>query len=160
MLLTVERDRLLRLCACSSDDERVLVPVERWRCAVTQTAVSTRSRLCRLRSAQSRLIQCRPTHASAVLRHVAHVCQPLLLLRRYKCFLFIHQQQCQFSALTLPVGRQEEHPACKSWLIWCWCGYLSEARYRLFAYTPWVKKTRHLTLAHNFTKYWPIFKIL
>ena len=22
------------------------------------------------------------------------------------------------------------------------------------------KKTRHLTLAHNFTKYWPIFKIL
>ena len=26
--------------------------------------------------------------------------------------------------------------------------------------TPWVKKTRHLSLAHNFTKYWPIFKIL
>jgi len=26
--------------------------------------------------------------------------------------------------------------------------------------TPWVKKTRHLTLAHNFTKYLPIFKIL
>ena len=26
--------------------------------------------------------------------------------------------------------------------------------------TLWVKKTRHLTLAHNFTKYWPIFKIL
>jgi len=25
--------------------------------------------------------------------------------------------------------------------------------------TPLVKK-RHLTLAHNFTKYWPIFKIL
>ena len=22
------------------------------------------------------------------------------------------------------------------------------------------KKTRHLTLAHNFTKYWPILKIL
>jgi len=22
------------------------------------------------------------------------------------------------------------------------------------------QKTRHLTLAHNFTKYWPIFKIL
>jgi len=27
-------------------------------------------------------------------------------------------------------------------------------------YTKWVKKTRHRTLAHNFTKYWPIFKIL
>ena len=26
--------------------------------------------------------------------------------------------------------------------------------------TPLVKKTRHLTVAHNFTKYWPIFKIL
>ena len=26
--------------------------------------------------------------------------------------------------------------------------------------TPWVKKTRHQTLAHNFTKYEPIFKIL
>ena len=26
--------------------------------------------------------------------------------------------------------------------------------------TLWVKKTRHLTLAHNFTKYLPIFKIL
>jgi len=26
--------------------------------------------------------------------------------------------------------------------------------------TLWVKKTRHLTLAHNFTKYWPIFKII
>ena len=25
--------------------------------------------------------------------------------------------------------------------------------------TLWVKKTRHLTLAHNLTKYWPIFKI-
>ena len=69
----------------------------------------------------------------------------------------------------------------------CWCGYLSGVRCRLSAYgaadataipkpgcrgkeaikrvyrpttTLLVKKTRHLTLAHNFTKYWPIFKIL
>ena len=27
-------------------------------------------------------------------------------------------------------------------------------------YTVSQKKTRHQTLAHNFTKYWPIFKIL
>jgi len=27
-------------------------------------------------------------------------------------------------------------------------------------YTMSQKKTRHQTLAHNFTKYWPIFKIL
>ena len=26
--------------------------------------------------------------------------------------------------------------------------------------TLWVKKTRHLTLANNFTNYWPIFRIL
>ena len=30
-----------------------------------------------------------------------------------------------FSALTLLVGRQEEHPACKNWVVGCWCGCLS-----------------------------------
>jgi len=39
-----------------------------------------------------------------------------------------------FSALTLSVGRQEEHPACKNWVMRCWCGYLSGARCILFAY--------------------------
>ena len=39
-----------------------------------------------------------------------------------------------FSALMLLVGRQEEHPACKNWVVGCWCGYLSGARCRLFAY--------------------------
>ena len=37
-----------------------------------------------------------------------------------------------FGALTLLVGRQEEHPACKN----CCCGYLSGATCRLFAYGP------------------------
>ena len=61
-----------------------------------------------------------------------------------------------FSALTLLAGRQEEHPACKNWLMrcWCgywrqeehpacknwvtrcWCGYLSGAKCRSFAYGP------------------------
>jgi len=41
-----------------------------------------------------------------------------------------------FSALTLLVGRQEEQPACKNWVMRCWCGYLSEARCRLFACVP------------------------
>jgi len=41
-----------------------------------------------------------------------------------------------FSALTLLVGRQEEHPACKNWVTRCWCGYLSGVRCRLFAYGP------------------------
>jgi len=39
-----------------------------------------------------------------------------------------------FSALILLVGRQEEHSVCKNWVTRCWCGYLSEARCRLFAY--------------------------
>jgi len=41
-----------------------------------------------------------------------------------------------FSALTLLVRRQEEHSACKNWVMRCWCGYLSGARCRLFAYGP------------------------
>jgi len=37
-----------------------------------------------------------------------------------------------FSALTLLVGRQEGHPACKkNWVVGCWRGYLSGARCRL-----------------------------
>ena len=39
-----------------------------------------------------------------------------------------------FSVLTLLVGRQEEHPACKNCVMRCWCGFLSGARCRLFAY--------------------------
>ena len=37
-----------------------------------------------------------------------------------------------FSALTLLVGRQEGHPACKKTrVVGCWHGYLSGARCRL-----------------------------
>ena len=35
------------------------------------------------------------------------------------------------NALTLLVGRQEEHPACKNWAVGCRRGYLSGARCRL-----------------------------
>jgi len=42
---------------------------------------------------------------------------------------------CAFSALTLLVGWQEGHPACKNWVLGCWCGYQSWARCRL-AYGP------------------------
>ena len=31
-----------------------------------------------------------------------------------------------FSALTLLAGWQEEHPACKNWVMRCWCGYLEQ----------------------------------
>jgi len=33
--------------------------------------------------------------------------------------------------LPLLVWRCEEHPACKNWVMRCWCGYLSGARCRL-----------------------------
>ena len=39
------------------------------------------------------------------------------------------------SALTLLVGLQQEHPVCKNCVMRCWCGYLSGARCRLFAYS-------------------------
>ena len=41
-----------------------------------------------------------------------------------------------FNALTLLVVCQEVHPACKNWVMRCWCGCLSGARCRLFAYGP------------------------
>ena len=44
-------------------------------------------------------------------------------------------QQC-FSALTLLVGWQEGHPACKNWVVRYWRGYLSGARCKWFAYGP------------------------
>jgi len=40
------------------------------------------------------------------------------------------------NALTLLVGRQEEHLACKNWVMRCCHGYLSRARCKWFAYGP------------------------
>jgi len=47
-----------------------------------------------------------------------------------------HSLKIAFIALTLLAGRQEEHLACKNSVRRSWCGYLSEARNRLFAYGP------------------------
>jgi len=44
--------------------------------------------------------------------------------------------QGTFSALTLLVGQQEGHPACKNWLVRYWRGYLSGLRCKWFAYGP------------------------
>ena len=41
-----------------------------------------------------------------------------------------------FSDLTLLAGHWEEQPACKNWVMRCWCDYLSGVRCRLFAYGP------------------------
>ena len=50
-----------------------------------------------------------------------------------------------FSALTLLVGRQEGHPACKNRVVRCWRGYLSGARCRL-AYGPADATATHCLL--------------
>jgi len=50
-----------------------------------------------------------------------------------------------FSALTLLVGRQEGHPACKNLSGGCWRGYLSGARCRL-AYGPADATATHCLL--------------
>jgi len=44
---------------------------------------------------------------------------------------FLVQVMSAFSALTLLVGRQEGHPACKNQVVGCWRGYLSGAGCRL-----------------------------
>ena len=50
-----------------------------------------------------------------------------------------------FSALTLLVGRQEGHPACKNRVVGCWRGYLPGARCRL-AYVPADATATHCLL--------------
>ena len=47
-----------------------------------------------------------------------------------------HRLSGAFSALTPLVGRQEEHPACKNWVMRCQCGCLSGVKCSLFAYGP------------------------
>jgi len=49
---------------------------------------------------------------------------------------FDHLLVSAFSALTLLVGWQEGHPACKNWVMRYWHGYLSGARCRWFTYGP------------------------
>ena len=41
-----------------------------------------------------------------------------------------------FGARTLLVRCQEEHPACRNWVMRCWCGSLSGARCKCFPYGP------------------------
>jgi len=50
-----------------------------------------------------------------------------------------------FSALTLLVGQDEGHPACKNRVVGCWHGYLSGARCRL-AYGPTDATATHCLL--------------
>ena len=70
-----------------------------------------------------------------------NVCSMLLLwMWEISFLLFV------FTALTLLVGCQEEHPASKNWVMRCWCGYLSGVRYRLFAYGPADATASHISI--------------
>jgi len=96
--------------------------------------------MCKVRHQQQ---QWRPAH----WLHWCLVSSRLCFVQQYSklswrwSLIFSIQFHCSssktpFTALTLLVGRQEEHPACKNWVMRCWCGYLSGARCRLFAYGP------------------------
>jgi len=50
-----------------------------------------------------------------------------------------------FGALTLLVGQQEGHPACKNWVVGWWHGYLFGARCR-FACGPADATATHYLL--------------
>ena len=59
----------------------------------------------------------------------------VLIMFRLHFFVYLGSVFVAFSALTLLVGRQEGHPACKKQSGGCWRGYLTGARCRL-AYGP------------------------
>jgi len=60
-------------------------------------------------------------------------------------FLCLSRAVSAFSALTLLVGRQEGHPACKKRVVGCWHGCLFGARCRL-AYGPADATATHCLL--------------
>ena len=53
----------------------------------------------------------------------------------YYYLLIINYINC-LQCFDILVGCQEKHPACKNWVMRCWCGYRSGARCWLFAYFP------------------------
>jgi len=57
----------------------------------------------------------------------------------------INIDHCAFNALTLLVGRQEGHPACKNLVVGCCRGHLSGVRCRL-AYGPADATATHCLL--------------
>jgi len=61
-----------------------------------------------------------------------------MMLLSYKTpfFSILPVNLSAFSALTLLVGQQEGHLACKKRVVMYWRGYLYEARCKLFAYGP------------------------
>ena len=57
------------------------------------------------------------------------------------------QRPVTTAADLVATDHSRSRPACKNWVMRCWCGYLSEVRCRLFAYGPAdataIPKPRH-----------------
>ena len=51
-------------------------------------------------------------------------------------YLFVYIWWFCLQCLGTVCWASEEHPVCKNWVMRSWCGYLSGARCRLFAYGP------------------------
>ena len=68
----------------------------------------------------------------------------LVLSATFLCWILLCTKSA-FSALTLLVGRQEGHPACKNRVVGYWRGNLSGARCRL-AYGPADATATHCLL--------------
>jgi len=79
----------------------------------------------------------------ATVVHRSGCCTVVSIHMNCSCILIA--KKFVFSALTLLVGQQEGHPACKNWVVGCWHGYLSGARCRL-AYGPADATATHCLL--------------
>ena len=119
---------ITRFCICQS--HHLSIPIYHSHCLGLLVPVS--QILSIIKSRRRRFSPCdRAVYA------VVSVCLSVCLSVCHKPVLFTYLLgiiYLAFSALTLLVERQGEHPACKNWVMRCWCGYLSGARCRLFAY--------------------------
>jgi len=85
------------------------------------------------------------TEPTTQMKETVHWAKRICL---YIYFAIIVYHTTSFSALTLLVGRQEGHPACKNWVVGCWRGYLSGARCKL-AYGPADATATHCLLLQS-----------
>ena len=74
--------------------------------------------------------------AFALSNWCLYLTMPVLKMSSFWSVCFNILLASVLSALTLLVRRQEEHPACKNWVMRCWRCYLSRESCRLFAYAP------------------------
>ena len=77
------------------------------------------------------------TNLCVVVHSRLHTRQPSKCKQHLNSLQFhLQDDRKLFSALTPLAGRQEVQPACKNSMTSCWCGDLTGARCRLFAYGP------------------------